>query len=117
MRCERLTLAGDPAELAAELRALVPAPESVSDAVAEIIAGVQSGGDRALLEYTRRFDGDTDGLEVSEGEPERAAEALDSHVKQGLEAAIDNVRRVAQAGLDHEQLVEFGAHRVALRSS
>jgi histidinol dehydrogenase len=117
MRCERRTLAGHPAGLAKELRALVPASESVADTVAEIIAGVRTGGDGALLEYTRRFDGEPDGLEVVEDELERALDSLEPAVRHGLEAAIDNVRRVAQAGLDHEQLVEFGAHSVALRSA
>ena len=48
MPCERLRLTGDPGPFAAQLRALVPAPASVSAAVAEIIAGVRTGGDRAL---------------------------------------------------------------------
>ena len=56
MPCERLRLTGDPGPFAAELRALVPAPASVSAAVSEIIAQVRSGGDRALRGYTARFD-------------------------------------------------------------
>ena len=56
MRSERLTLAGDPVALAQELRALVPAPESVQQEVAEIIARVRASGDEAVRYYTRRFD-------------------------------------------------------------
>ena len=38
MRCERLTAGEDPAQTAAALRALIPAPESVRDDVTGIIA-------------------------------------------------------------------------------
>ncbi len=49
------TLSGDPAGLAAELRALVPAPESVARARSrEIIARVRASGDDAVLGATRR---------------------------------------------------------------
>jgi histidinol dehydrogenase len=53
---ERLALSGDPRLLAAELRALVPAPESVATEVAEIIERVRASGDDALRYYTREFD-------------------------------------------------------------
>ena len=43
MACERLRLTGDPGAFAAQLRALVAAPASVSAAVSEIIAGVREG--------------------------------------------------------------------------
>ena len=56
MRCERFELTGEPAALAAELRALVAAPQSVSEAVARIIARVRAEGDAAVLEYTRLLD-------------------------------------------------------------
>ena len=56
MRSERGELTGDEQALAVRLRALVPAPESVDSAVAEIIASVRSGGDEALNEYTRALD-------------------------------------------------------------
>ncbi|PZS08949.1 MAG: histidinol dehydrogenase, partial [Solirubrobacterales bacterium] len=51
MRCERLRLSAgwDPVTLAADLRALVPSPDSVREPVAEIIARVRAGGDRAVL--------------------------------------------------------------------
>ena len=57
MRCERLALARDDAAgVAAEIRKLVPPPESVRDGVALIIATVRTGGDRAVRDYSRTLD-------------------------------------------------------------
>jgi histidinol dehydrogenase len=120
MRCELLELTGEPAALAAELRALVPAPEMVQSVVAEIVAEVRAHGDEALLDYTRRFD--TVGAEpapllVGEHELLAAAQALDPAVERGLLTAIDNVRRVGQAVDCEPRAVEFDHHRVVLRSA
>jgi histidinol dehydrogenase len=119
MLCERLRAAGEPERLAAELRALVPAAESVRDGVSEIIAEVRSRGDEALREYTRRFDtaGTEPGpLRVAGHELEAAATDLDPAVRAGLELAIHNVGRVAEAGLRPDASVRFDRHEVALRS-
>jgi histidinol dehydrogenase len=115
---ERLDVGEDPVALAVELRALVPAPELVRDRVTEIIAQVRSRGDDAIAEYTRRFD--TAGAEpppirVEDHQLEEAERRLDQAVRRGLEVAIDNVRRVAQAGLGEDRIVEFGDHQVRLR--
>jgi histidinol dehydrogenase len=120
MQCERLTLSDDPADLARELRALVPAPESVQQAVAEIIAWVRAEGDAALREYTTRFD--TGGAEpapllVTDGELQDAAERLERSVRAGLERAIENVGRVASDALAPERAVDFGGHQVLLRQA
>jgi histidinol dehydrogenase len=56
-------------------------------------------------------------LRVSQAELDRALGSLAPDVRRGLELAADNVRRVAQAWLDEDRLVEFGAHRVALRGA
>jgi histidinol dehydrogenase len=97
---ERLTL-GDPAAVAAQVRALAPGAASVADVVAAIVADVREHGDEALLRYVERFDrsGERFGRDV----PLRAAlgdpDELDRDVRAGLEVAIANVRAVAQAGL------------------
>lgn len=102
MACEALIM-GDSAEaLAAELRALVPAPDSVSDAVAEIVDAVRLGGDAAVRGFTERFD--TAGrpapeTRVGEGEMDDAAQALAPEIRAGLALALQNVSAVASAGL------------------
>ncbi|MEA2196637.1 MAG: histidinol dehydrogenase [Solirubrobacteraceae bacterium] len=108
MAPETELLSGDPVALAAELRALVPDPGSVREAVAEIIAGVRAGGDAALTAYTRRFD--TGGAEplalvVGVSELDGALEDLAPDVRRGLERAIENVGRVAAAGLADDRVV------------
>jgi histidinol dehydrogenase len=106
---ERLTL-GDPARVAARVRALAPAAASVTDAVAAIVADVRERGDEALTEYVRRFDGVEGPLRVGAGGE------LDVSVRAGLEVAMANVRAVAEAGLDRERGVLLPQkHTVTLR--
>lgn len=120
MECDLIELTGDPVGLAAELRKLVPAPQSVSDPVAEIIARVRAEGDAAVLDYTVRFD--TGGapplpLRVEEPVLVAATDALAPAIHHGLRLAIDNVRRVAEAGLGGDRGVEFAGHEVILREA
>jgi histidinol dehydrogenase len=117
---ERLTLAGDPAALAEELRLLVPASESVQDEVAEIIARVRAGGDVALRYYTRRFDtsGSTPAaLLVPPAELDTASERLDDDVRAGLQHSIANLTRVTEMALTSDQTVSFDGHEVVLREA
>jgi len=118
MQCERITLAGDPAALASELRSLVPATESVGGVVAEIIARVRAGGDDAVRFYTRQFDtGGTQpaAVEIPEPELETAAARLPTEIRDALQQEADHVRRVAEAALGSEQAVGFDGHTVTLR--
>jgi histidinol dehydrogenase len=123
MRCERLTLANrhDAPATAARLRALIPPPESVREAVAEIIAEVRAHGDAALLDYTRRFD--TAGAEplplrVADRELDAAAAALEPRVRRGIERAIENVEAVAAAGgAERDRAVDLGPSRIVLRQA
>jgi histidinol dehydrogenase len=122
---ERLTLSGDPVALAEELRELVPAPESVAEPVAEIIARVRASGDDALRFYTREFDtsGSTPAaLQVPDPELDTAGERLNADTREGLQQAIANVTRVAEARLLPDRTVTFdapsgarGGHEVRLR--
>jgi histidinol dehydrogenase len=116
-----LTLAADPVSTAAQLRALVPSAESVTDIVAEIIAEVRAHGDAAVREYTRRLDtggAEPPALRVPEIELARAADGLDPAVRVGLERAVDNVREVAAATLDPDpsRSVRLGTHTVRVGS-
>src|ERR1700760_1602269 len=110
---ERLNLSGDPVGLAQELRSLVAAPEAVAAQVTEIIARVRASGDDALRFYTREYDtgGTTPAaLRVPEAELDTAEARLDDAVREGLRIAIDNVTKVAEAGLASEQSVAFEGH-------
>ncbi len=118
MQHERLNLSGDPVGLAQELRELIPAPEAVAEQVTEIIARVRASGDDALRYYTREYDtgGTTPAaLRVPEAELNTAETRLDVAVREGLRVAIDNVTKVAEAGLASEQSVAFEGHEVRLR--
>jgi histidinol dehydrogenase len=118
MQCERMVMSGDPAGLAQDLRELVPAPESVQEQVTEIIARVRASGDDALRFYTRQYDtgGTTpSSLRVPDAELDTALARLDAPVRAGLEHAIANVTRVAQAGLHDDRTVAFDGHEVILR--
>jgi histidinol dehydrogenase len=120
LRCERINVAADPTLLAKELRELVPAPESVSADVTEIIARVRASGDDALRYFTRKFDtgGSTPAaLRVPDAELDTAADRLEDDVRAGLELAAENVRRVAEAWLVEERAVDFDGHQVKLRSA
>jgi histidinol dehydrogenase len=115
-----MVLANDPRAVAEELRGLIAAPESVQEPVAEIIARVRASGDDALRYYTRQFDtgGSTPAaLRAPEAELDTALKRLDRDVRAGLELAIENVTRVAQAGLCPNQKVQFAGHEVTLREA
>jgi histidinol dehydrogenase len=131
---------------AAEVRALVPRGESFASAVAEILSAVRDGGDAALRELTMRYDtggadpgplrvptedlegalaeldGPDRGAATSGGdgaeEPGREAGASDRApgVRAALELAIENVRAVAEAGVDGDREVSLShGQRVTLR--
>ncbi len=120
MNCERLVLRGDAAAFAERLRALVPAPESVAADVAAVVAGVRSGGDRALQEYTRRFDragADPAPILVGDRELDEAAARLPNELRAPLEQAIGNVGRVARAALREDREVELAGYQVVLRET
>ncbi len=111
----------DAATVAAEVRALAPAGESVAAEVAAIVEGVRSGGDAAVAEYERRFGGGAAPEDGASGDDrfgggggpfrvpgETLAAALDDlapAVRAGLEVAAANVEAVAAAGLDADSRV------------
>jgi hypothetical protein len=96
--------------VAAQLRALVPGGASVAENVTEIVRAVREGGDAALREFVRRFDGHDGTLRVAAGDPP------DGELRAGLEVAIANVRAVAEAGVGSDVLVELPqGHSVLVR--
>ncbi|MEA2290895.1 MAG: histidinol dehydrogenase [Solirubrobacteraceae bacterium] len=99
MKVERLSMGADPTAAADRVHALVPGGASVSEAVREIVDDVRARGDAALGEYVARFDRVEGALRVSGDELQAALAGLDPAVRAGLEAAIANVRAVAEADL------------------
>ena len=89
----------DAASVAAQVRALVPAAESVEAPVREILAAVREGGDAAVLELERRFGGSGRALRVLAEELEAALDGVEPEVRAGLKLAAANVAAVASAGV------------------
>jgi histidinol dehydrogenase len=116
VQLERRALA-DPAALVREIRALAPAPPSVSAAVAEIVAAVAAEGDAAVRRFTARFDADPPPpARVAPEEPGLALAVLDPAVRAGLEVAIANVAEVAWSAVGAEREVTLAqGHHVLLR--
>ena len=68
-------------------------PTGVEDIVKDIIDNVRANGDKALLEYNRKFDkADTDELEVSPEEIQAAYDSTDPELIQVMEEAARNIR-------------------------
>ncbi len=125
MRLERIAAdefvrLGGAQATAAELRALVPDGAAVAQEVAEIIAAVREEGDRAVLRYTSEFDTGEDieprPLRVGAEELDEAIKLLPLELVAGLQVAIVNVARVADAGVGTDVAVSLAqGQRVALR--
>jgi histidinol dehydrogenase len=124
MRIERLSAQdvanlGGPAGAAAQVRALVPDGDSVSEPVREILARVRAEGDAAVLEYTRRFDtagNEPRGLRVAPEELDEGLKGLALELIAGLQVAIVNVALVADAGVHGDSAVELAqGQRIVLR--
>jgi histidinol dehydrogenase len=111
---------GGPAGAAEHLRSLVPTARDVSEQVRRIVLDVASRGERAVIDHTRELD--TNGqepreLRVAPEELDEALERMPLEVVAGLQVAIANVARVADASIDAEQVrVELAqGHTVTLR--
>ncbi len=89
--------AGFEERLRAALRRGREADEELARQVGEIVAAVRRGGDRAVLECARRFDGDAAGEAAArEAGPERLAAALEglpAGRRDALERAAERIRR------------------------
>ena len=66
-----------------------------TEAVNEIVEGVKAGGDKAVFEYTKKFDGadiSKDNFIVSKEEIEEAYAAVSPEVLEVIRKAIVNIR-------------------------
>ncbi len=88
------TEAGRALVAALQDRFAIPDPDC-RRSVAEILDRVRREGDRAVVEYTRRFDApdlEESGLRVGEGEFARAAEEVSAEFLETLRFAADRIR-------------------------
>ncbi|MBN8457438.1 MAG: histidinol dehydrogenase [Verrucomicrobia bacterium] len=82
-------------------RRALPEP-GVRDLVGEIIAEVAANGDKALIAYTKRFDGVTlkpKQLFVSEAEFDAADRAVDAVTRNAVQRSLRNIRAFAKRSL------------------
>jgi histidinol dehydrogenase (EC 1.1.1.23) len=83
--------------------------EEYEPVVKEIIKQVREKGDTALLEYTKRFDGEElteEDLEVPYEELERAYEEIEPEVRTALEVAHERIKKFHEKQLERSFLVE-----------
>ena len=84
---------GDFAELLAMKREV---SEDVNAVAAAIIDDVRQRGDRALIDYTKRFDRldlEETGITITEGEIDAALNAVDTRTREALELAASRIRK------------------------
>ncbi|HEY5026621.1 MAG TPA: histidinol dehydrogenase [Acidimicrobiales bacterium] len=115
MPLTRLDLRGVPAE---DLAGALPRPSAEqtfpSDAVRAIIAEVRSGGDEAIRDLTRRFDGvDIEDPRVPARDLEAALAGLDPGLRAALELAY--ARILAYHGHEPEPVSDFENDGVVVR--
>lgn len=90
----------DPAAVARALRTAGATPVGVRDAVADLIAQVEQGGDAALLALVSKHDLGGEPIEAVRVDPARLDPSLlPADVRAGLETAITNVAILADAGV------------------
>lgn len=97
----------------AELDDVLPRPQPPSagpvDAVREILAAVRQGGDAAVRDFTKRFDGvELDQLLVAPAEINAALDRVDAGVREALEQAAERIRSYHEAQLPPDVTVEHG---------
>lgn len=117
MRCRRFEWEGA-AETATALRSWAAETGPTVD-VAPIEREVQGEGDAAVLRLTAKFDApgaSLESLQVDPADAEAALAVLYPELRQAMEAAVANVRQVAEAQLGSAQTVQLPAgQEVTLR--
>ena len=61
-----------------------------------ILAGVRTGGDRALLKYARRFDGLKQPVELTSEEIQKGADLVSKDVRAAIRTAARHIKRIAR---------------------
>ncbi len=97
-------------ELISRIRSTTSIPEEISDKVGEIIEGVRSRGDAALLEYTSEFDGADlggSGIEVSAQYIQTCWEEVEFNLGKDLLHMAGRIESFASRSLPEDWLQEF----------
>jgi histidinol dehydrogenase len=77
------------------------------DTVSKILLRVKTEGDKAILAYTKEFDGaDLSNLRLPPGKIFEAEKALSNDVKQAIDLAYDNIKKFHQAQYPQDIKVE-----------
>jgi histidinol dehydrogenase len=100
-----------PTATAASLRAWAAEAAPKVD-VGPIEREVRDGGDEAVLRLTERFDAPDvplDSLRVDPGEAVAALAGLEAELRDAMEVAIANIRRVAEVQLGEERTIKLAA--------
>lgn len=86
----------------------IPADDpQVTEAVERIVAGVREGGDKALIDYARQFDGaEIDSLLVSDEEIAEAIARVPAEVARAIDSAAANISAFHSAQLPAQVEVE-----------
>ncbi len=76
-----------------EILCRVETPANVDGAVEEVLANVKANGDKALLQYTKKFDGaDLECIEVTDAEMLEALATVDEKFVKILKQAAENIK-------------------------
>lgn len=77
----------------------------IMTAVAEIIENVRINGDKALREYTKKFDGICpDNLFMTRNELEKIASETSSELKKAVDASAENIRKFHEGQLQQSRV-------------
>ncbi|MBP6468543.1 MAG: histidinol dehydrogenase, partial [Fusobacteriaceae bacterium] len=87
--------------------------EEVNQKVKEVLENIKKNGDKALFEYTEKFDGvKLDSLKVTEEEINEAYASVDKELLEALQEAHDNIKKFHQKQLQKSFIVNEEAGKI-----
>jgi len=79
---------------------------ALEEQVREIVSDIASGGDEALISYTRKFDGvDLDSIEVSSREIQAAGNEVNEELKRAIDEAQWNIQTFHKKQVTHTETI------------
>lgn len=87
--------------------------EEVNQRVKEVLENIKKNGDKALFEYTEKFDGvKLEALKVTEEEINEAYASVDKELLEALQEAHDNIKKFHQKQLQKSFIVNEEAGKI-----